>query len=354
MGTGARTHAGARQKLPRVRLVHGPTPLVRRASLDGIVGAGVQVWVKRDDATSGAESGNKVRKLEFLLGDALARGCDTVLTCGGIQSNHARATAIACAQLGLKCVLYLRSDKAPGDPSAVAAPRDLPSGGNVLLDRLVGAEVHLVTPAEYAQRVAILESESQRVARAGGKPYAIPEGGSNGLGSLGYVEAMAEIRAQLDLGLGEGARGAPFDEIVHACGSGGTAAGVVLGAAQYDVARRVRAVAVCDDAAYFERTIDRIVLEARGHAPDLTARAPLVVDESARGPGYAVMNTEQKELLARVARATGTILDPVYTGKAMHGLVQAVRRGEVAEGARVLFLHTGGLPGLLAPLAYEF
>src|ERR1700734_2363506 len=129
----------AQQKQPRIPLVHGPTPLVRRAALDGILG--VELWIKRDDATSGAEAGNKVRKLEFLLGDAVARGCDTILTCGGLQSNHPRATAIACAQLGLKCVLYLRADGAPGDPSRVAKRDELPPGGNVLLDRLTGAEI---------------------------------------------------------------------------------------------------------------------------------------------------------------------------------------------------------------------
>jgi D-cysteine desulfhydrase len=338
------THAA-----PRLQFVHGPTPLVRRESLDEVVGA--QVWIKRDDATAGAESGNKVRKLEFLLADAVAKGADTVLTCGGIQSNHARATAICCAQLGLRCVLYLRDPKAPGEPSRVAKAEELPVGGNVLLDRLAGAEIHLITPAEYGQRIAILESEAQRFAYLGGKPYVIPEGGSNGLGSLGYVEAMRELRGQIDLGIAD-AR-APFDEIVHACGSGGTAAGVVLGAARYDVARRVRAVAVCDDAAYFERAIDRIVVEARGHDPELTKRAPLVVDESSRGPAYGAMSDDQKQLLARVARASGTILDPVYTGKAMHALVQAVARGDLAKDSRVLFLHTGGLPGLLAQ-ASEF
>ena len=221
----------------------------------------------------------------------------------------------------------------------------------MLLDRLAGAEIHLVTPAEYGQRVGVLESEAQRIARAGGRPYVIPEGGSNGLGSLGYVEAMRETREQMDLGLA--GTGAPFDEIVHACGSGGTAAGVVLGAARFEVAKRVRAVAVCDDAPYFERTIDRLVVEARGHDPELVARAPLVVDESARGPAYGMMTGEQKELLSRVARASGTILDPVYTGKAMHALVQAVERGDLERGSRVLFLHTGGLPGLLAH-AHDF
>jgi D-cysteine desulfhydrase len=334
-----------RARSRRIQLVHGPTPIVRRERLDEIVGA--KVWIKRDDATSGAEAGNKLRKLEFLLAEALAQRADTVLTCGGIQSNHARATAIACAELGLRCVLYLRyPEKALGNPSLVARREELPPGGNVLLDRLVGAEIHLVTRDEYAQRGAVMESEAQRIARAGGRPYVIPEGGSNGLGSLGYVEAMRELRAQMDLGLA-GTR-APFDEIVHACGSGGTAAGVVLGAARFDVARRVRAVAVCDDAAYFERAIDRIVSEARGYDPELGARTPLVVDDSSRGPGYAVMDGEQKALVATVARASGTILDPVYTGKAMHALVSAVARGDVARGARVLFLHTGGLPGLLA------
>ena len=335
---------------PRLSLVHGPTPLVRRPALDDLLG--VELWLKRDDATGGAEAGNKLRKLEFLLADALAKGSDTVLTCGGIQSNHARATAIVCAQLGLKSVLYLRdSERAPGDPSRIARPEDLPSGGNVLLDRLVGAEIHLVTPAEYAQRGAVLESEAQRIARAGGKPYVIPEGGSNGLGSLGYVDAMREVRGQMSLGLA-GSR-APFDEVVHACGSGGTAAGIVLGAARFEVARRVRAVAVCDGAAYFERVVDRIVVEARGYDPELVERAPLVVDESSRGPGYGVMSAEQRDFLRRVARASGVILDPVYTGKAMHALAEAVVRGNLARGARVLFVHTGGLPGLLAQ-AHDF
>ena len=337
--------SGTSKSARRIQLVHGPTPLVRRASLDELLG--VQVWIKRDDATGGAEAGNKLRKLEFLLADAIAKGSDTVLTCGGIQSNHARATALVCAQLGLKCLLYLRDGaRAPGDPSRIAKREELPAGGNVLLDRLAGAEIHLVTPAEYAQRSAVLESEAQRVARDGGKPYVIPEGGSNGLGALGYVEAMREVRTQMDLGLAESR--APFDEIVHACGSGGTAAGVALGAARFEVAARVRAVAVCDSAAYFESIVARIALEARGHDRELQSQAPLVIDESARGPGYGAMSGVQRDLLVRVARASGTVLDPVYTGKAMHGLAQAVTRGDLARGARVLFLHTGGLPGLLA------
>jgi D-cysteine desulfhydrase family pyridoxal phosphate-dependent enzyme len=328
----------------RLSLVHGPTPIVKRRALDVLLG--VDLWIKRDDATAGAESGNKVRKLELLLADARARGADTVLTCGGIQSNHARATALACAELGLACVLFLRVEgEAPGPE--VAAPREmLPCTGNVFLDRLVGAEIRLVSRADYAQRSAVMEAAAVRLAAAGRKPYVIPEGGSNGLGALGYVEAMREVKEQLALGLGGGPE--PFDEVVHACGSGGTAAGVALGAARFGVAARVRAVCVCDDAGYFERVIARIIADARTYDASLGDAALLVVDVSARGPAYGVMDAQQRRFVVEVARASGLVLDPVYTGKAMWGLAKAVERGDIAGGARVLFIHTGGLPGLLA------
>jgi D-cysteine desulfhydrase len=343
--------------LPRVSLVHGPTPIMRLAALDAIVGA--EVWVKRDDATAGAESGNKIRKLEFLLADALARGARVVVTCGGLQSNHARATALCCAQLGLRSILLLR---VPDPARAKAAPLDLV--GNVLLDRLAGAEVRFVSPEEYRERGAMLEQARADSDQRGLPAYIIPEGGSNGLGSLGYVEAMREVRRQMDLGLAGGAR--PFDVVAHACGSGGTAAGVSLGACRFGVARTTWAFAVCDDRAYFERAIARIAIEARGYDPSLPAlalvepqgegaegaapegAARLVVDDRAKGPAYALMSDEQKRFLVRVARATGLVLDPVYTGKALFGLAAAIERGEIARGARVLFLHTGGLPGLLA------
>jgi D-cysteine desulfhydrase len=322
--------------LPRVALVHGPTPLVKHPALDAL--ARVDLWIKRDDATAGAESGNKVRKLELLLGDARARGADTVITCGGLQSNHARATALACASLGLASVLLLRV----ADPLRTPLPLD----GNVLLDRMAGAEVRLVSHAEYAQRAAVMESVASELRVRGKRPYVVPEGGSNGLGSLGYVACMREVRAQMRQGLGGGER--PFDVVVHACGSGGTAAGVALGAARWGTAKAVRAMAVCDDRAYFDRTIARIVGEARAWDASLGEPAPLVVDDLAKGPAYAVSTPEQRATIVKVARASGLVLDPVYTGKAMHGLLQAVERGEVREGARVLFLHTGGLPGLLA------
>lgn len=322
--------------LSRLRLAHLPTPLVKPPRLAERFG--VDLWIKRDDVTGGADSGNKLRKLEFLLADAQRVGADTLVTCGGIQSNHARATALVGASLGFSAVLLLRTTEPDLDPARA------PLAGNVLLDKLVGAEIRLITPAQYRERNARMAAVADELRAAGRRPYVIPEGGSNGLGSLGYVEAMREVRGQLDLGL---AGGEPFDLIVHACGSGGTAAGVALGAAQYEVAEVVRPMAVCDDAPTFERVIARILDEARELEPRLGDPARCVVDDSAKGPAYAVASDAQKRLVVEVARLSGLVLDPVYTGKAFAGLAALADRGELA-GKRVLFLHTGGLPGLLA------
>ncbi len=331
----------------RLFLVHGPTPIERRPALDELVGA--KVWIKRDDATGGAEAGNKVRKLEFLLADALARGAEVVITCGGLQSNHARATALVCARIGLRAVLYLRV------PDPARAANEVDVTGNVLLDRLAGAEICFISPAEYRERGAIMEHARRELEAEGAPAYVVPEGGSNGLGSLGYVEAMREVRQQIDLGLCEGlpttAGSVPrFDVVAHACGSGGTAAGVALGAARFEGARQAWAFAVCDDREYFDKTISRIVSEARGFDSSLPELEPstLVIDDRAKGPAYAVMDAEQKHFLAQVARKTGLILDPVYSGKALWGVARAVERGEISADANVLFIHTGGLPGLLA------
>ena len=318
--------------------VHGPTPLTRHDNLDDIIGA--RVWVKRDDMTSGAAAGNKIRKLEFLLAHALEIGASTVVTCGGLQSNHARATALACAELGLRAILLLR---VANPTEAYGRPLDLT--GNVLLDALAGAEIRFVSPEQYRERTALLEQVRVEEAGNGRIAYLVPEGGSNGRGALGYVEAMREVKQQLDLGL---AGGAPFDVVAHACGSGGTAAGVALGAQAFGVAKQAWAFAVSDDRAYFERVISAIASEARGFDPSLPALSGLVVDDLAKGPSYGVMSSEQKEFLLLVSRATGLVLDPVYTGKALYGLAEAVKRGAIAKDARVLFLHTGGLPGLLA------
>jgi len=318
--------------LPRLRLVHGPTPLTRCARLCDRLG--VDLWIKRDDMTGSADAGNKLRKLELLLADARARRADTVITCGAAQSNHARATAVACAALGFACELLLWSD----DP----VPQ---TSGNLFLSRLAGARVHQVSKSDYRDRRATMQSLACDVERRGGRPYVIPEGGSNGLGALGYVEAMREVRDQIRMGLAGQGR---FDAVVTACGSGGTAAGLALGAARFDVADQVLAFAVCNDKLYFEDEIGRIVREARQLESSLPDPVRVVVDDTAKGPSYGVATPAQVRFAVDVARLSGVVLDPVYTGKAMAGLAETIHRDGRWLGKRVLFVHTGGVAAALA------
>jgi D-cysteine desulfhydrase len=314
----------------KLRLAALPTPLFRSDALDRLIGT--EVWVKRDDLTASGAAGNKIRKLEYLVADAVLCQATTLVTCGGSQSNHARATAIVAAEVGLKALLLLRT-AAPGKPP--------PSVGNLFLDYLVGARVRFITPAEYTTRDALMAEAAKEIEAEGERAYVIPEGGSNGLGSLGYVDAMREVREQLDRGEAGGPR--PFDAVVHACGSGGTAAGVALGAQRHGVAEATHAIAVCDDRAYFDGCVARIVADACRLDPTLDPVARPVVHDAWKGPGYAVASDEQLAFVIEVARRTGLLLDPVYTGKALFGLsrLRPLPR-------RVLFLHTGGLPGLLA------
>lgn len=311
--------------LARVPLARLPTPLERleRAS----AAFAVELWCKRDDLTGVGSTGNKVRKLEWLLGDAVARGADTVITCGGTQSNHARATAVACRRLGLRPVLLLR-----GAPTG-------PPESNLLLDVLLGAEVRWCTPDVYRtarnERMAELADE---VRAGGGRPYVVPEGGSNGLGALGYVAAAAELAEQMRvLGLPR------FDGVVCAVGSGGTLAGIALGP---DVGP-VYGVAVCDDRATFAARVEAIAAEARVLDPSLALGASgrrWDVVEGYQGPAYAVATPDVWDTIALVARSEGLLLDPVYTGKAMHALATEARAGRWR--GRWLFWHTGGVFGL--------
>ncbi len=311
----------------RVHLAHLPTPIWRHDALDELVGT--EVWVKRDDMTGGAEAGNKIRKLEFLLADALAQGADMVMTCGAAQSNHARATALVARQYKLDCWLFLR----------VRDSADEARLGNLMLSKLTGAAVHFISPAQYAERQELMQQAAAQQARAGRQAYVIPEGGSNGLGALGYVEAMREVHEQAQLGL------APkqFDCVVCACGSGGTAAGIALGLGLTGLAPKALAFAVCDDSAYFDRVCAEIFKQARALRPELPEPAPLELNDRHQGPAYGIMSDEQKDFLQDVAARCGLILDPVYSGKALYGLSRLDQKPK-----RALFIHTGGLPGLLA------
>jgi len=307
-----------------------PTPLEPSPRLGAELG--LELLWKRDDFSGFEVSGNKIRKLEYLLAEAEAEGADTLVTAGGVQSNHCRATAFAAARRGLGCTLLLRTAD-PTCPPPVAA--------NSLLDRLAGAELRWAGAADWGRRDGLMEEIAAELRWAGRRPYLIPVGGSNALGCWGYLTAVAELRAQLPAAW----RGQPVTLVV-ACGSGGTAAGLALGLADAGwTEARVVAFAVCDDAATFEREIGRLVGEARARWPGLPPLRPgsLEIDDRFIGPGYAQATPQGYEIIRRAARRDGVLLDHVYTGKAFLGL--ATRAREL--GPRVVFVHTGGGFGLL-------
>eukprot|EP00908_Phaeocystis_cordata_P018147 Transcript_29543.p1 GENE.Transcript_29543~~Transcript_29543.p1 ORF type:complete len:399 (-),score=149.30 Transcript_29543:226-1422(-) len=317
----------------RFRLGHLPTPLhawgLPRVSED------TEVWIKRDDCTGCELSGNKVRKLEFLLAAAVEQGCDSVITVGGIQSNHCRATAAAARRVGLEPHLILRVEdgEEQADPGLV---------GNLMLDRMVGARLHLVGGSDFARVGGWgLCERLQATLRAQGKqPYAFPSGGSDALGTWGYVEAVREMRAQAE------AAGLSFARVYFGCGSGGTAAGLALAhrLSGWDAAGcELVGLGVDDDPEFFYDKIDRI-LRGVGVA-GFSCREMLRLEDRV-GLGYAQSTEEELAFLTEVAQATGVVLDPVYSGKAALGMVEDLKARPVA--GRVLFVHTGGLLGLYA------
>lgn len=317
---------------PRLHLARLPTPLEPLPRLSRQLG--VDLRVKRDDLTGSHLSGNKVRKLDYLLADARRAGATHVITCGGLQSNHCRATALAATSLGMTPVLLLRTPTGRRDL--------LPSpAGNYLLDRLCGAEVHPTHPAGYAARERIMTDLAADVGDRGGVPYVIPEGGSNALGALGYVDAAAELLAQCE--------DAVPDTVVVATGSGGTLAGLALGLAAHGAPTRALGVAVCDDRATFRAVVDRIAADAHARfaLPALDADRYDVIEGFA-GRGYGLSTPDELTFLRDTARADGLVLDPVYTNKAFRALVTLLGRPDHGLGERVVFVHTGGLMGLLA------
>jgi len=320
----------------RVSLARLPTPVERLSRLSRELG--VTLLVKRDDLTGAPLSGNKVRKLEFSLAEAGRQDATCVLTTGGAQSNHCRATAVAGRRLGLAPYLLLRTED--GGP-----PADL--DGNLLLDWLVGAKLRYITPAEYANRDILLARWADELRLAGERPFVIPEGASDPLGALGYVVMAHELADQLAAGdvPGKG----PVEFLVHACGSGGTAAGIAAGLQLLDLPIRLVAYAVCDDAQTFRARIDSILEGLAGrYLPGLDpASVSYEVVDGYQGRGYGLSTPEELALLRRVASVEGLLLDPVYTGKAFRGLVEDVRSGvRYPQGSRIMFLHTGGLFGV--------
>lgn len=321
--------------LPRVRLAHLPTPIEHLPNLSRRLG-GPAIYVKRDDQTGLATGGNKARKLEFLMAQALEAGADSVITAGATQSNHARQTAAAARKLGLEPHLVLR------------APREeARSGmqGNLLIDLLLGATVHWTDePAPFAETIRRVAAE---LAAAGGRPHVIPYGGSNAYGMMGYVLAMKEVAEQT------AGMGLTFAAHVFASSSGGMHAGMILGAHLADedgAAPQLVGISIADPASELKARLVELVREGadllgvdyRVSPADITAY------DSYLGGGYAVVGDLEREAIRLAARHEGLLLDPVYTGRAFGGLIDLVRRGVYGPDDRVLFWHSGGTAGLFA------
>ena len=316
----------------RLHLAHLPTPLEPLERLSRELG-GPRIWVKRDDLTGLAGGGNKTRKLEFLLGDARNLGADTVMTAGAVQSNHARQTAAACARLGLGCELFLK-ESAPGRGESYGR------SGNVLLDRILGARVHILPDTSNPETA--MEERAEALRREGRRPYAIPVGGSNAVGALGYVECARELSAQaVRLGLG-------IDAVIHASASHGTQAGLAVGLAINGAEARLLGVSVSGSAPQAEANIERIAAATCNRLGSPQRFAKIEVDDRFVGKGYGIPTPEGLAAIRLLARLEGLLLDPVYTGKAMAGLVAMIRERRFSDEQNVVFLHTGGWPALFA------
>ncbi|HET6413231.1 MAG TPA: D-cysteine desulfhydrase family protein [Anaeromyxobacter sp.] len=314
--------------VPRVRLGHLPTPLEDLPRLTEALG-GPRLLVKRDDLTGLAGGGNKVRKLEFSVGEALRRSADTLVTLGAVQSNHARQTAAAAARCGMRCVLVLA-----GNPPQAET-------GNLLLDRLLGAEVVFAgdrtREQAAAQRVAELEA-------AGRRPFFIPLGASDEVGAVGFVTALEELRQQLL------ERQLTVDRVVVASSSFGTQAGLVVGARAVGFRPQIVGIAIDARLAELQASVAGLALRTARRLGLEIAVDPkeVVAFDGYLGGGYAVMGEPEREAILLAARREGLLLDPVYTGRAMAGLVDLVRKGEFSKRETVLFWHTGGTPALHA------
>ena len=317
-------------RFPRVRLAHLPTPLEPLPRLSEALG--VELWIKRDDCTGLAGGGNKTRKLEFLLGDAFEQGADTLVTQGAVQSNHVRQTAAAAVAHGLNCEVIL--EERTGSKAI-----DYVHNGNVLMDRLFGAGIRFV--AGGSDMPAELEITAEQVRARGGRPYVIPGGGSNAIGALGYVDCAREIVVQADeLDL-------PIDRIVTATGSAGTHAGLVAGLAVMGANIPVLGIGVRAPKPKQEENVLKLARQTAAllGRPEAVTAELVVADCDYVGEGYGLIDEAVIEALKLAARTDGIVLDPVYTGKAMKGLIALARAGRFKDET-VVFLHTGGAQGL--------
>ncbi|MBS1169795.1 MAG: putative Pyridoxal phosphate-dependent deaminase family protein [Burkholderiaceae bacterium] len=321
----------ALQELPRQPLGFLPTPLVELKRLSRFLG-GPRIWIKRDDQTGLAFGGNKTRKLEFLLGDALAQGADTLVTGGAAQSNHCRQTAAAAAASGLECHLALGG----------TAPDEI--NGNLLLDQLLGAHVHWCGEKRKGEDIPLI---CERLQAAGRKPYIVPYGGSSAVGALGYAWASQELFAQL------AEMGERMSHMVFASSSGGTHAGLLAGRRLCAQECQVVGIRIDQPAADEPDFVETILSLANAVAARLELGATFTPDDvrlrsEYTGAGYGVVGEAEREAVSMLARHEGILLDPVYTGRAMAGLIDLIRQKEFSPRDSVLFWHTGGGPALFA------
>lgn len=324
-------------RFPRVKLCQAPTPLERlprlTAALRAEAGGGPDIWMKRDDLTGMGGGGNKVRKLEFLAGAALAAGADHLVTQGAVQSNHVRQTAAVAAKLGLACTAVLEHRIETNDSTYL-------NNGNVLLDRLMGATIEYRPGGTDMQ--AAIEEVGAKLQADGAKPYLIPGGGSNAVGALGYAAVAFELVAQAN------EMGLQVDRLVHATGSAGTQAGLVAGLHALSSPLRVLGIGVRAPRDRQEANVLRLARATAAHM-GLDREVPEGAVEANCdyvGAGYGIPTPGMVEAVRMVARLEGIMLDPVYSGKGMAGLIDLVRRGAFTTGQTVVFLHTGGASGL--------
>lgn len=313
----------------RMILANLPTPIQKLERLTKYLD-GPQIYIKRDDLTGIGFSGNKIRKLEYCTYHAIKQGCDLLITCGGIQSNHARATAAVAAKLGMKCHLILNGE----EPQL--------SEGNHFLDLMFGAEITWVQNCELKD----LEKEIRRIAEErkekGDKPYLVPLGASDSTGSLGYVNASYEMKGQFEMS------GFMPDHIICPTGSAGTMAGLSAGKAFYDLPARITGISVAFESSFLHSKITEVFRDIGStYLPEIRSMDPDfdIVDEYI-GEGYTKTDREQLAFIAKVASLEGILLDPTYTGKAMYGLAGEISNGRFSKDETVLFLHTGGVFGL--------
>ena len=320
---------GSLASLPSIPFASAPTPVEELNRLRDALGGGPRLLVKRDDTIGFAFGGNKVRKMRLVAADAMANQADTLITCGGVQSNHARVTAAAAARLGLRCILVANGPR-PERPTA-----------NALLSGLLGAEIRYVSSREA--RAIEMEAAAQEERRSGRRPYVIPLGASTPLGAAAFAHAVTELLEQIP----------PPDVIVHSSSSGGTQAGLVAGCALAGVRTKVLGISADEPAAALSATIRTLLTgltELIGPGGKSIARldtAEIEVDDRFVGAGYGAPTPESREAIDLTARTEAIFVDQTYTAKAMAGLIARVRAGAF-EDATVLFWHTGGQVGLFA------